>query len=235
MNNKPIGVFDSGVGGLSCVPAIKKALPNETIIYYGDNARAPYGSRPIEEIIQFSIEDAEKLIGMGCKALAIACNTITAAALPVLRGMFDCPIIGIIEPASNYAKTAFPGKRIGVVSTKATAESKAYPFTAKAAPEFVPYIEKDGSVPHDVIRAVLDDFVCDLDVLILGCTHYPFIKTDIESIYKGLIVVNPADALAAELKKELIKNNLLAEEKGEDLYLSSLETEVFKKFVEKLR
>lgn len=234
MNNNPIGVFDSGVGGLSCVPAIKKALPNETIIYFGDTKNAPYGTRSKEEIIDLSLADARRLVDMGCKALAIACNTISATAIPALRKEFSIPIIGIIEPAVDLAKKEYSDKKVGVIATKATVESGAYPFDAKSASEFVPFIENEGRVPDEVIQSVLSDFAEELDVLILGCTHFPFAKDDIKRLYPELELLNPAEALANRLKEELVVNNLLSEKKTADKYFASLETEVFKNFVRRI-
>lgn len=232
---KPIGVFDSGVGGLSCVPAIAKALPNETIIYFGDTARAPYGSRDPKEIMEFSIDVAQKLIDMGCKSLSIACNTITAVALDELKKRFDIPIIGIIEPAIEKANSEYPGERIGLIATQATVNSGAYPFKAKATPDFVPYIEKDGVVPDEIIKKNLDEFVTDLDVLILGCTHYPFIKDDIKRLYPSLSIIDPAEALAQKTKLVLSENNLLSSEKlEENKYISSSKSQVFDEIVRRI-
>lgn len=236
MNNNPIGVFDSGVGGLSCVPAIKKALPNEKIIYFGDTSRAPYGSRSPEEITEFSIDVASKLIAKGCKSLSIACNTITAVALPVLQAEFDVPIIGIIQPAIETANKNYPGKRIGLIATQATVNSGAYPFKAKATPDFVPYIESDGKVPDEIIRRNLDEFVKDLDALILGCTHYPFIKEDIMRLYPSLFIIDPAEALAERTKLVLSEADLLSDRPtGEDEYISSSKTQVFDDIVRRIK
>lgn len=236
MNNNPIGVFDSGVGGLSCVPAIKKALPNEKIIYFGDTSRAPYGSRSPEEITEFSIDVASKLIAKGCKSLSIACNTITAVALPVLQAKFDVPIIGIIQPAIETANKNYPGKRIGFIATQATVNSGAYPFKAKATPDFVPFIESDGKVPDEIIRRNLDEFVKDLDALILGCTHYPFIKEDIMRLYPSLFIIDPAEALAERTKLVLSEADLLSDRPtGEDEYISSSKTQVFDDIVRRIK
>ena len=236
MKNNPIGVFDSGVGGLSCVPAIAKALPNEHIIYFGDTARAPYGSRSPEEITEFSIDVASQLIEKGCKSLSIACNTITAVALPTLREKFNVPIIGIIEPAIETANKSYPGKSIGLIATQATVNSGAYPFKAKATPDFVPFIESEGKVPDDVIKKNLDEFVKNLDALILGCTHYPFIKEDIKRLYPSLSIIDPAEALAERTKQVLTEANLLAERKaGENEFISSSKTQVFDEIVRRIK
>ncbi len=236
MNSNPIGVFDSGVGGLSCVPAIKKALPNEKIIYFGDTARAPYGSRNAEQIIEFSIDVAEVLIAKGCKSLSIACNTITAVALPALKARFDVPIIGIIQPAIETANKNYTGKKIGLIATQATVKSRAYPFKAKATPDFVPFIERDGKVPDEIIKNNLDEFVKDLDALILGCTHYPFIKDDIKRLYPSLSIIDPAEALAERTKQVLTEANLLAEHKAEeDEFISSSKTRVFDDIVRRMQ
>lgn len=235
MNNNPIGVFDSGVGGLSCVPAIAKELPNEQIIYFGDTARAPYGCRDPKEIIEFSLEVVDKLIGMGCKSLSIACNTITAVALDALERHCSVPVIGIIPPVIQYLNSNYADKRIGVIATEATVKSGAYPYKAKAASLFVPNIEATGTVPDEVIREVLDDFVIDIDVLVLGCTHYPFARPSIERLYKDLIIVDPAEELAKKTKEVLTANNLLAQEKKENIYLASKVTDTFNDIVRRIK
>ncbi len=236
MKNNPIGVFDSGVGGLSCVPSISRALPNEKIIYFGDTGRAPYGSRNPEQIIEFSKEIAAKLIDMGCKSLSIACNTISAVALESLKAEFNVPIIGIIEPAIEIVNKKYANKKIGVIATEATVNSKAYPFIAKATPDFVPYIEDAGKVPDTVIKENLDGFVDSLDVLILGCTHYPFIKDDIKRLYPRLAIVDPAEALAQKTKEILEASNLISDVKSEDnIYISSSKSAMFDDIVRRVK
>ncbi|MBR5926738.1 MAG: aspartate/glutamate racemase family protein, partial [Firmicutes bacterium] len=150
MMNKPIGLFDSGVGGLSCVPAIKNLLPKEQIIFYGDTARAPYGSRSAEEIISFSLESAKLLTGMGCKLLSVACNTISCVALDAIKEAFpDIPVVGIINPAAKEITRLYDGKRVGLIGTEASVKSGAHEkavlacgfkgvYFAKACPGFVP-------------------------------------------------------------------------------------------------
>lgn len=235
MNNNPIGVFDSGVGGLSCVPAIARALPNEQIIYFGDTKRAPYGNRDSKEIIEFSLEVADKLVGMGCKSLSIACNTITAVALDELQKHCSVPVIGIIPPTIEFVNNNYANKRVGVIATEATVKSKAYPYKAKAASSFVPNIEASGSVPDEIIKDVLDDFVKDIDVLILGCTHYPFARPSIERLYNDLTIVDPAESLAKKTREVLVEFDLLANEKKENIYLASKVTETFNNIVRRIK
>ena len=252
MMNKPIGLFDSGVGGLSCVPAIKKLLPREQIIFYGDTARAPYGSRSADEITAFSLESAKLLTGKGCKLLSVGCNTISCVALGALREAFpDVPVVGIIEPAAKEITRLCSGKRVGLIGTEATVKSGAHEkaliacgfkgeYFAKACPDFVPCIEAgtaDGEAFEAIVRLSLDSFVKDnaLDVLVLGCTHFPFIRKHIEKLYPHLTVFDPAEALAAETKRVLEEKGLLAENScGKDLYLASNEHETFKKFVSEI-
>ncbi len=247
--NKPIGVFDSGVGGLSCIPAIKKLLPKEQIIFYGDTARAPYGSRSEKEITDFSVEIAGLLIDKGCKLLSIACNTISCVAVDTLRKSYpDVPFVGIIEPAAKEIKKSFDKKRVGLIGTEATVRSGAHKkaldaegftgaFFAKGCPDFVPHIEAGTTNCKefdDIVRRSLDAFVKDnsLDVLVLGCTHFPFIRKNIERLYPGLIIFDPAEALAKETLSVLSERELLSgSPSGSNIYLASNMHDTFKKFV----
>jgi len=240
-----LGVFDSGVGGLSCIKAIKYVLPKEQIIYYGDTARAPYGSRPVSEIIQFATETADFLVGKGAKALAVACNTISCVALPSIQAKYpNIPVIGIVEPAGEEIARMYKGKKVGIIATEATIKSGAYPaaiekfgggvsvFT-KATPDFVPYIES-GHTSEDefdpIVRRNLDGFVNDnkLDVIVLGCTHYPFIEENIRRCYPGLSVFNPSSALARKAATLLRGKE---SKTGPDEYYSSSKSEAFDRIV----
>lgn len=247
MNNKAIGVFDSGVGGLSCVPALMKRLPNERIIYYGDCKRAPYGVRPKDEIIDFSVEIARLLINKGCKSLSIACNTISGIAIDAIKKEFpDIPVIGIIEPAAGMIKNC-GSKKVGLIATKATVESGAYcralgyDIPAKAASEFVPFIEAGnyGEEFEEVIREVVGGLRAnaEIDHLVLGCTHFPFAAELIQKLYPDLTLINPAEALAEETARQLEENNLLAGKhlfRGKNKFLCSGESEVFKRMTEEI-
>jgi len=251
MNNNPIGVFDSGVGGLSCVPAIAKTLPNEQIIYFGDTGRAPYGSRPDAEIISLSLDVAERLINMGCRCLCIACNTISCVALDEIEKKFPAiPVIGIVKPAAEHIAKNYSGKTIGLIATEATVRSEAYPkaikeyggdvcLRAMATPEFVPLIEAgkaDSDEMRQCIKAKLDGFTDGLDALILGCTHYPFIENQIKALYPGLEIINPAMALAEKAHSVLLESGNLATEKlWDNKYISSSGNDFFEETVNKIK
>jgi len=251
MNNNPLGVFDSGVGGLSCVPEIAKVLPNEQIVYFGDTGRAPYGSRPESEIIELSLDVADRLINMGCRCLSIACNTISAVALDAIEKQYPAiPVIGIINPAAEYIAKNYSGKTIGLIATEATVKSEAYPKAIKefggnvnikalATPEFVPLIEAgkaDSEEMKQCIKQKLDGFTEGLDALILGCTHYPFIADQIKALYPDLELINPAKALAEKTYEVLkARGNLATEKLWDNKYISSSGNEFFEETVLKVK
>ena len=193
MDNRPIGIFDSGVGGLSAVRALERAAPEESFVYFGDTARVPYGDREPADILRLSLQDARFLRTHNIKALVIACNTITANALPQLQSLYpDIPVFGVIQPAVEDALRA-GGCRLGVIATNATVQSRIYESTvAKLAPfvsvrsvgcpKLVPLIEANHIDPEDpllwsALEEYLSPFVSSpVDTLILGCTHYPLIR-----------------------------------------------------------
>ena len=198
MNNAAaIGVFDSGMGGLTVVRELMHQLPNESIIYFGDTARVPYGPKSPDTVLRYSREITSYLKDQGVKALVIACNTATAHALPALRREFDMPIVGVIEPGAQAAATATKTKRVGVIGTAGTIKSRAYEkeirkllpdveVTAQACALFVPLVEEgwlDSEVTHAIARNYLASIVsADVDTLVLGCTHYPLMKTVIGNV-----------------------------------------------------
>ena len=220
-----IGVFDSGVGGLTILKEIVSLLPNENTIYLGDTARVPYGSKPKATVIQYALEGAKFLSKQKIKALVVACNTICCLAMSKLRKAFDLPIIDIIAPASRAAVELTKNKRIGVIGTEGTINSGAYDQAIKqlddkievfsrACPFFVPIVEENllkGNVTQRIVDIYLSGLVEErIDTLILGCTHYPLL---IEPISKCMgpqvTLLNPATAVARELKQKLAENNLL--------------------------
>ena len=224
MNNAPLGIFDSGVGGLSCIGPIIRKMPAESIVFYGDCLRAPYGDRPVSEIIRFSLQIADHLAGEGCKALVIACNTISCLAIDAIREAHpDMPVIGIIEPAARAIADAGLTE-IVAASTEATARSGAYATAvaklcdckvfAQGCPQFVPIIEggKTGTPEAEAaVRFHLDRWMRQTGNIVLGCTHYPFIRADIERVYPGVRIIDPAEALAEEVEAQLRAAGLLAE------------------------
>ena len=185
---RPIGVFDSGIGGLTTVRELFRVLPNESVLYFGDTARLPWGNKSKETVTRFSLEIASFLVGQNVKCLVVACNTASSHALDALRARFDVPIIDVIEPAARAAVAASPRGLIGVVGTLATVGSGAYPeaiarlanganVISRACPLFVPLVE-EGWLDHAVTRAVAEEYLAELrnaglESLILGCTHYP--------------------------------------------------------------
>jgi glutamate racemase len=197
-NTAPIGVFDSGMGGLTVVREMMSQLPNESIIYFGDTARVPYGPKSPDTVLRYSREITAFLKGEGVKALVVACNTATAHALPALRREFDMPIVGVIEPGARAAAAATKTKRVGVIGTAGTIKSKAYEkeirkilpdveVTAQACALFVPLVE-EGWLDSEVTRAVARNYLApivsaEVDTLVLGCTHYPLMKTVIGTVY----------------------------------------------------
>ncbi|MCT1459980.1 glutamate racemase [Aestuariimicrobium sp. p3-SID1156] len=186
----PIGVFDSGFGGLTVARAIADVLPNEDIVYVGDTARAPYGPRPIAEVRRFALECLDKLVNHGVKALVIACNTASAVVLRDARERYDVPIVEVVLPAARRAAAVTRNGRIGVICTKATAISMAYEdalaanpgvaVTTSPCPRFVEFVEA-GITSGPEVLAVARDYLAPIkragcDTLILGCTHYPLLE-----------------------------------------------------------
>ncbi len=229
MDNRPIGFFDSGLGGLTSIPYLMNALPQEKVIYFGDTARTPYGSKAVTTIRRFSSEIADFLVKCNVKMIVIACNTVSATCLEDLRKRFpEIPIVGIITPAADeVARTCPEGSRVGIIGTKVTIASHAYRnhiaalapklrISETACPAFVPLIE-EGIIRNEImdmtIRYYMDDFVKNnrLDTVILGCTHYPLIKENISRIYPDLKIVNPSSVVIGEIEKILRDRDQLAE------------------------
>ena len=187
MSNAPIGIFDSGVGGLTVARAILDQLPNESVLYIGDTARGPYGPRPLAEVRDFSLETLDFLVEQGVKALVIACNTASAAMLRDARERYSIPVIEVIQPAVRRAVAATRTGKVGVIGTRATIDSQAYldafaaaphlQITSTACPRFVEFVER-GETSGEAISQVAREYLApmieaDVDTLVLGCTHYP--------------------------------------------------------------
>ena len=210
----PIGVFDSGIGGLTVVRELMRQLPNESIIYFGDTARVPYGPKSPDTVLRYSREIIEFLKGEGVKAVVVACNTATAHALSALREENDLPIVGVIEPGSRAAARATRSGRVGVIGTQGTINSRAYEraiaaaspatkITALACPLFVPLVEEgwlDTEVTRLVAREYLHSFATDhVDTLVLGCTHYPLLKPVIGNVVgRDVRLIDSAEETASE-------------------------------------
>ena len=215
----PIGVFDSGVGGLTVAREIMRNLPKEDIVYFGDTARVPYGSKSKDNIIRYSRQIINFLQTKGVKAIVIACNTASALALDTVKDEFNIPIIGVVEPGAKAALQVTQNKKIGVIGTEATVKSSMYEkiiqgidsevsVVAKACPLFVPLVE-EGFKKHQVTDEIIDYYLADLkesdiDALILGCTHYPLLRSKIrEYVGENITLVNPAYETAMDLKRIL--------------------------------
>ncbi len=222
----PIGVFDSGLGGLTVVREILKQLPHENIIYFGDLARLPYGIKSKRQIADFSRENTEFLIERRVKAIVIACNSSASAAGSELRRDYDIPILDVIRPAAREALRLSSKKRIGVIGTSATITSRAYENILKsmetkvqvfvqACPLFVPLVE-EGMLGGEIANAVIEQYVKPLvqkkiDALILGCTHYPLLKTAIQNyVGKGIELIDSASPTVSDLCALLESQSLLS-------------------------
>ena len=224
----PIGVFDSGVGGISVLKELVRLMPRESYLYFGDSANAPYGVRPTPQVRQLTLDVAEYLIQRGVKALVVACNTATSAAINDLRQRYPDMIIVGIEPALKVAADNFPNGRIGVMATPVTlAEEKfatqfvRFPETSITpipAPGLVELIEKgitDGSEMETLLRSLLDPFVGKLDALVLGCTHFPFAKQAITRILgASTVVIDGSEGTARQTLRRLEQGGLLSEGPG---------------------
>lgn len=220
----PIGVFDSGIGGLTVAREIMRQLPNERIVYFGDTARVPYGSKSKETVKRYSKQIVRFLLTKNVKAIVVACNTASAFALEELRGELDIPIIGVINSGAKTAVENTKTKRIGVIGTEGTIRSAIYTeiihqydkeaiVHGKACPLFVPLVEEGwihDKVTDEVAYRYLNEFKDrDIDTLILGCTHYPLlISTIMKTMGDGVCLVNPAYETALSLKKLLAEHKL---------------------------
>jgi glutamate racemase len=235
----PLGVFDSGVGGLTVVHALRRRLPSEHIVYLGDTARVPYGTRSADTVLRYARACAALLTRRGIKALVIACNTVSAVALEMLRAELDLPVVGVVGPgaetafriAGELAENPDPrAERIGVIGTASTIRSGAYPravgslssrleVVGQAAPLLVPLVEEgwlEGDVPELAVERYVAPLIeADVGVIVLGCTHYPLLRGVIERVASRLAgrlvtVVDSAEATAAAVEAMLADRDLLA-------------------------
>ena len=223
--NAPIGVFDSGVGGLTVAREIMRQIPNEKIIYFGDTARVPYGSKSRETVTRFSKQIVRFLSTFQVKTIVVACNTASAYALDELERESDIPMIGVVKPGAKAASEVTRNGRIGVIATEATIGSKIYnqyitelnkdvTIYGKACPLFVPLVEEglwEDPVTDEIAQRYLSELIdLDIDTLILGCTHYPLIRSTLGRIMgEKVTLVNPAYETARELKEMLGERGLL--------------------------
>lgn len=222
--NKAIGIFDSGIGGLTVLKAVEEALPRENLTYLGDTARVPYGNKSRETITRYSVENTQFLMKGGVKAVVVACNTASALALSELQKQFSIPIIGVIEPGAAAAVAATRSGEVGIIGTEATIASSSYTKAIQvlnpkikswglACPLFVPLAE-EGWIQDEVTEAVARKYLAPflktpIDTLILGCTHYPILKKMISKVMgEKVTLVDSAEQTAFALKKLLEENNL---------------------------
>ena len=226
MSNQPIGVFDSGFGGLSVFKELVKQLPAESLIYYGDNANCPYGSKPTEQVVQLSVSCTEKLLALGCKLIVVACNTATAAAIETLREQFSVPFVGI-EPAIKLAADTTKTGTVGVLATENTLKSDKYRETSERFAKGVQVLVQPGYGLVELVekgehlgqqaRELLQKYVqpmlaANADRLVLGCTHYPFLIPVINELGEGkLQPIDPAPAVARQTSRLLEKHQLAAD------------------------
>lgn len=225
VNVSSLGFFDSGVGGLTVVRAVQELMPTEDILYLGDTARLPYGSKSPETIRQFAGEDVRFLISRGVKAIVVACNTATAHALPQLQERYRIPILGVIEPGVEAVLACENAERVGIIATRGTIRSHAYQHAlalrrtglmihGQATPLLVPLIEENW-IDHPATRAVLKTYLEPLiekgiDTLMLACTHYPLLIPVLRELLPADVrLVDSATTCAEHLKKELTRLNLL--------------------------
>jgi len=227
VNNSALGIFDSGVGGLTVVRAVQELLPSEHIVYLGDTARVPYGSKSPETIRRFSDEDVRYLLTQNVKAIVVACNTATAHALPMLQERYQIPIVGVIEAGVEAVLADPQTQRVGIIATRGTIHSHAYQhalalrrtgmmIVEKATPLLVPLIEENW-IDHPATRQILDTYLQPMldkhiDTLLLACTHYPLLVPMLQEMIGDRVrIVDSATTCAQHLQQELAQLDMLAE------------------------
>jgi len=248
-HDAPLGVFDSGLGGLTVVRALRERVPAESIVYLGDTARVPYGTRSKDTVVKYALGCSKILIDRGVKAIVVACNTVSAVALDILRVELDLPVLGVIEPGARAAADAARGDVIGVLGTAGTIASGAYPravaaistraeVVCQAAPLLVPLVEEgwlDGEVPRLAVRHYLEPLVARrAKVIVLGCTHYPLLREVIEREAlalsgQPLFIVDSAHA-TADYVAEFLQQRGVAAERRAAAELELLVTDLPKSF-----
>jgi len=245
-SSAPIGIFDSGIGGLTVASAVKKELPNEQLIYFGDTAHLPYGDKSTAAIQAYSIKITQLLLNRGCKLILIACNSASAASYDLVREYVEkkAKVLNVIDPVVDYLREHYPGKTVGLIGTKQTVNSQVYQHKVKAlnqqitlnslaTPLLVPMIEEgfcNGEISQKIIEQYLNQPVLqNLDAIILGCTHYPLIKSAIQNYYgPGVEVIDSSEIVARALNAYLGYNNLYNRKiKGTDHFMVSDYTDSF--------
>lgn len=232
MDNRSIGVFDSGLGGLTVMKEIMNEFPNENIVYFGDTGRVPYGSRSKETIIKYSMSDVRFLESNDVKFIVIACGTASSVALDILKNESTTPIVGVVDATSEAAVRATKNNKVGIIGTSGTIKSGSYESIikkhniktfSKACPLFVPLVE-NGHFDSPVARLVIEEYLTPIrnegvDTLILGCTHYPHLKKAIgEFMGENVTLIDPGVELARSLKQQFDKEMYHSEEKDVEQY-----------------
>jgi glutamate racemase len=251
MDNRPIGIFDSGVGGLTVASQVIKQLENEEIVYFGDTARVPYGNKSKEIITKFSCQDVRFLLSKNVKAVIIACNTASANSLDDLINKFDVPVFGVVVPGAKEAVRVTKNQKVGIIATIGTVRSDAYKKAinivnanvqvySKACPLFVPLAE-EGWANEEITRLTAEKYLKELiekgvDTVVMGCTHYPLLRQCLQSVVGNEVrLVDPAYETAMAIKEYLVKNNMLrvAETKPQHSFFVSDTTDMFEKICSK--
>lgn len=246
-SHRPIGVFDSGLGGLTVVKELIHHLPNERIVYFGDTARVPYGTKSGDTIIRYSRDIVKVLLEHQVKMVVVACNTASSLALDVLKKEFDLPILGVIEPGAKKASEVTRNQKVGIIATSSTVKSGKYAkkivnlnksiiVTSQACPLFVPLVE-EGWFDHDVTYQVAQEYLAvmkknKIDTLILGCTHYPLLKNVLHNVMGNKVqLVDSAQEVALQVKDLLTKAKLLRTRlgPGQHTFIVSDEPKQFKR------
>ncbi|MBF0142694.1 MAG: glutamate racemase [Magnetococcales bacterium] len=247
-DSHPIGVFDSGVGGLTVLKALVRRFPEEGFIYLGDTARVPYGAKSARTVERYTLQVASYLVKREVKALVVACNTASALGLAALRQRVTIPVQGVIQPGCRMAARLSRGGLIGVIGTRTTVASGAYPHTlhfldpalrvtSLACPLFVPLVEEDW-VSHAAARMIVEETLrplvaASVDTLILGCTHYPLLKEVIAGVMgEKVALVDSAEAVAEEMASHLVKGIVRPAPPGSQGRLTYLVTDVADRFQE---
>lgn len=251
MDTRPIGVFDSGVGGLTVVKQVMKVMPHEHIVYFGDTARVPYGSKSKDAVTKYSLQNVRFLQSKDVKAIIVACNTASSNSLEAMRAATDIPIFGVVVPGVEAAVRATQNQKVGVIGTAATVHSGAYESMirqknpdiavySKACPLFVPLAE-EGWTDNDISRLTAQQYLNellskDIDTLVLGCTHYPLLKRCIgTTVGERVKLVDPAKATARQVRDFLAQQNQLNENEteGERCFYLSDTTSMFQALCQK--
>ncbi|MEW6572789.1 MAG: glutamate racemase [Bacillota bacterium] len=225
-DQRPIGLFDSGIGGITVFEQVRRILPYESVVYFGDNANVPYGGRPVTELVALGDRIIRFLLGKKVKIVIFACNTSSSVSIGVLQERYPVPMIGLVEPGARMAVAATRNRKIGLIATEATVKSESYPQAvasiapdvrvfSQPAPALVPLVEA-GKVETPEAEDALNVYLrplkeAGIDTLILGCTHYPFFNPLISRILgPEVVLVDPAEATTVEARRELAKRGILA-------------------------